>query len=197
MYDEKRNFYVCSFGGCGSWMLCNYLHQFGQVHHIHSRYPPKKLTYVVNVDGTRDKIFGDVVIPHNELIHYYVIYIYRNPIHAIYSRFGNKEHLKNIGCNPTITLDQVIHSNKDIYGIRHFYDNYKEQTRNYKILFVKYEDLFQNIETFNKILKLPNIKELYMIKSETTRDYPAYLQLSSIYKGLLQEMQLNKPFMLL
>lgn len=107
------------------------------------------------------------------------------------------EHLKNIGCNPNLTLTQVIHSKKDLYGIRHFYDNYKEPLRNYKILFVKYEDLFQHIEGFNSILKLPNIKELYMTNNQTVRNYPAYLQLSAIYKSLIAEMQQNKPFMLL
>jgi hypothetical protein len=196
MYDEKRNFYVCSFGGCGSWMLCHYLKNFGHVHHIHSRYPPKILTYAVKVDRCQDKIFGDVVIPPSDFKNYNVIYIYRNPIHAIYSRFQNSEHLKHIGSNPTVTLNHVLRSNQDLYGIRHFYDNYKEPMRNYKILFVKYEDLFHNVETFNKILRIPDIKELYMVKSEQGRDYPAYLQLSSIYKNLLGEMKQNKPFML-
>lgn len=196
MYDDKRNYYVCSFGGSGSWMLCNYLHQFGRVHHIHARYPPKKLTYAVSVEGSRDEIFGDVAIPPGELVNYYVIYIYRNPIHAIYSRFQMPAHLKNIGCNPTLTLEQVVRSNQDLYGLRHFYDNYRVPLRNYKILFVKYEEFFQNIELFNTILKIPFVKELQMVKTETVREYPFYLQLASIYKNLMREMQQNKPFVL-
>ena len=41
-----RIFYVCSYGGCGSTMLSNYLKKFGIVYHIHSINPPDHLTEV-------------------------------------------------------------------------------------------------------------------------------------------------------
>ena len=41
-----RIFYVCSYGGCGSTMLSNYLKNFGIVYHIHSINPPNHLTGV-------------------------------------------------------------------------------------------------------------------------------------------------------
>ena len=40
-----RQFYVCSYGGSGSKMLVKYLENFGKVFHIHSRFPPDKLTH--------------------------------------------------------------------------------------------------------------------------------------------------------
>ena len=43
--NKNKIFYICSYGGSGSTMLANYLSNFGKVFHIHSRYPPKKLTY--------------------------------------------------------------------------------------------------------------------------------------------------------
>ena len=43
-YHNEPKFYVCSYGGCGSTMLCKYLSNFGKVKHIHSRHPPQKLT---------------------------------------------------------------------------------------------------------------------------------------------------------
>lgn len=41
IFDKNQNFYICSYGGCGSTVLFNYLSHFGNVYHIHDRYPPK------------------------------------------------------------------------------------------------------------------------------------------------------------
>ena len=46
-----KTFYVCSYGGCGSKMLCNALQNYGHVKHVHSRYPPDKLQYIGNEKG--------------------------------------------------------------------------------------------------------------------------------------------------
>lgn len=40
IFDKNKVFYVCSSGGCGSTILFNYLKNFGNVYHIHDRYPP-------------------------------------------------------------------------------------------------------------------------------------------------------------
>ncbi len=39
-------FYVCSWGGCGSKLLCRYLKNFDKAIHIHDPYPPNKLEYI-------------------------------------------------------------------------------------------------------------------------------------------------------
>ena len=39
-------FYVCSWGGCGSKLLCRYLNNFGKAIHIHDPNPPEKLEYI-------------------------------------------------------------------------------------------------------------------------------------------------------
>ena len=197
MFNDKRHYYVCSFGGCGSWMLCNYLNQFGHIYHIHTRYPPSKLTYAVPSDDSSDYCFGDVPIPNNELPNYYVIYIYRNPVAAIKSRFQAPEHLRHIGCNPGITVKQVLYSNRDLYALSHFYNNYSTPKQNYKILFVRYESFFENISMFNKILRIPDIKELYITKKETSRNSNNQPQLERIYSDLIKRMERNPPFMLL
>ena len=44
--NNKKVFYVCSYGGCGSKMLCEYLAHFGTIKHVHSRNPPNKLTQI-------------------------------------------------------------------------------------------------------------------------------------------------------
>ena len=47
MHNKKnRIFYVCSYGGSGSKILCNYLNNFGKSYHIHSKSPPQQLTHI-------------------------------------------------------------------------------------------------------------------------------------------------------
>jgi len=41
--SKRKKFYVCSYGGCGSWMLCHALKKYGKPIHMHSRNPPDKL----------------------------------------------------------------------------------------------------------------------------------------------------------
>ena len=48
---NKKIFYVCSFGGSGSKMLCSALKVYGKVKHIHSRNPPNNLEYIGNEKG--------------------------------------------------------------------------------------------------------------------------------------------------
>jgi hypothetical protein len=198
--NTNKIFYICSYGGSGSYMLANYLSNFGKVFHIHSRYPPKKLTYTGCTNATTycyKEWFNDVQIADCNLHKYIVIYIYRNPIHAIYSRFENKTgtnpHLSHIQCNPNIKLQDVIDSKKDLYGIKEFFNNYtKKENRNYEIYCVKYEDFWDNIETFNKTLEIQDIKHLYPIKHETNRPYKHLHELNKIYSSLICKMNSMK-----
>lgn len=42
-----KTFYVCSYGGCGSTMLCDSLNKYGKTVHIHSPKPPDNLEYIL------------------------------------------------------------------------------------------------------------------------------------------------------
>ena len=88
-------------------MLTNYLSNFGNVEHIHDRNPPENLKYVgsKNTDTPVYKEwFNNVEVPNDELRNITVIFIYRDPIDVIYSRFirGNSEpntqHMTNVMC---------------------------------------------------------------------------------------------------
>ena len=185
-----KHFIVCSYGGSGSKMLCNYLKKFGRVYHVHTRNPPDKLTYVGK--ETYNEWFSKYEIPISELKNYHVIYIYKNPIKAVYSRFGS-EHLKHIECNCDfdITQDQVADSGEDFYGIEEFFNNYTtpNKERNYKIYCVKYEDFFQNVAKFNEVLGLPDQPKLYPKEIVTKRNYSRYDDFYKIYKGLIERME--------
>jgi hypothetical protein len=188
-FNPNLHFYVCSYGGSGSFMLSYYLGNFGNVYHIHSRNPPNKLTMVEN------EWFNDIEIKEENIKSYKVIYIYRNPINAIFSRFLRKEHPKHIQCeNIDVKLPDVIKEEKDLYGIEEFFNNYTvKKERNYKIISVKYELFFNRIPEFNKILEIPNVEELYPKRIETKRMIYFSSSLYKIYKDLIDIMK-NKEF---
>lgn len=186
-------FYVCSYGGCGSKMLCSYLSRFGTVHHVHSRNPPQRLTGVgVNV---YDEWFNNIEVPEGEILRYKVIYIYRNPVKSILSRFELPGHLEHIQCPNKVTLEDVLREGKDLYGIEEFFENYTSKAgRNYNVYCVKYEDLFENMREFNEVLGLPNDEALYPVRRETEKQgvEDVVVRLTEIYSDLIEKMGRRK-----
>ena len=193
--NQNKVFYVCSYGGCGSKMLCHYLSNFGTVKHVHSKNPPTELTHI-GLNAKWHEWFSKNPIPTSDLHNYYVIYIYRDPVKAIQSRFGQAEHLSHIQVDPSITLQQVVDSKQDLYGIENFFDNYtKSAQRNYKIYCVKYEDLFNNMDKFNKVLNINCAdKSIYPVEKITKRpEFKEEQALEQIYAKLKQKMS-EMPF---
>jgi len=205
--DSRKNFYVCSYGGSGSTLLYRYLNKFGTAHHIHSKNPPLKLEKVTG------EHFNGIQIDESELKNYTVIFIYKNPIKAIFSRYAivdknnnflsykppnylpYKPHLKNVECDrDDISLNDCISENKDLYKLEEFFDKYTtpDKNRNYKILCIKYEDLWQNIEYLNYTLGIPTIKDSFPKKRETVRKNTIPEKLNEIYKPLIQKMEKMK-----
>lgn len=186
-----KNFYVCSYGGSGSKMLCAALARYGKVKHIHSKQPPNKLEYIGDEKGGKPEWhewFNGIVIPEDEVKDYSVIFIYRNPSFAIPSRFYCKQHLKHIQCDNSIKLDDVLSSCEDLYKLREFYDNYMKpnKNRNYKIYCVKYEDIFDKQDELSRVLE---VGKLYMVNQSTRKDSNEILD--KIYSDLIEEMNNN------
>jgi hypothetical protein len=203
-FNKNMNYYICSSGGCGSTILSNYLSKFGNVYHIHDRYPPEKLCYIGKVNTDEDiykEWFNKTEIPEDKLHLYKVIFIYRNPIQVIFSRCvkpngPHVEHLQHIKCDNDgmIGLGDIINTGKDLYGLEEFFDNYTIPTnRNYKIYAIKYELFFSNITLFNKVLDIPDIKSLYPIKSERNKHLSYLNELNVIYHKLIMKMN-SMPF---
>lgn len=203
-FNKNMNYYICGSGGCGSTILSKYLSNFGNVYHIHDRYPPEKLCYVGTENTSEDvyrEWFNTTEIPHDKLDSYKVIFIYRNPIHVIFSRCINPggphvEHLRHIKCknDGVIGLGDVLNSGVDLYGLEEFFDNYMiPKNRNYKIYAVKYELFFNHISMFNKVLDIPDVKTLYPIKYERNKRITYLKELSEIYYRLLMKMN-SMPF---
>ena len=189
-----KYFYICSFGGCGSHMLKEKLKKYGKVEHIHSRYPPEKLEYIGFNGGGRTYVewFNGIKIPENMLNDIYVIYLYRDPVKCILSRFDTEEHLMHIQTHPKITVNLVTNKMKDLYGLEHFYNNYtsKNEKRNYKIYCVKYEELFDKQNELSSVL---NIGPLNLVKKETKKDTDnnIVVKLEKIYENLNKKMKEN------
>jgi hypothetical protein len=203
IFNKNMNYYVCSFGGCGSTILFKYLSNFGNVYHIHDRFPSDKLKYVGKNNTDEDiysEWFNNVEINESEITKYKVIFIYRNPLKVIYSRYinahgPNKSHLQHIMCdnNGNISLRDVLRTNTDLYKMEEFFDNYtKKKERNYKIHCVKYEQFWDNISLFNKTLDIPDIKQLYPIRHENNKKIYHIDRLYSIYFSLINKMNKMK-----
>jgi len=198
-YNKDMNYYICSSGGCGSTIIFNYLANFGNVYHVHDRYPPKKLQYI-GKENTQEDVYSEwfngVEIPEDKLKNYKIIFIYRHPIQVIFSRFAqtkgpNIPHLQHIKCvnNGNINIFDVIRLKKDLYGIEDFFDNYTiPNDRNYEIYSLKYELFWDNISTFNKIIGIPDIKDLYPVKQERPKTFSFVKELSFIYNSLINKM---------
>jgi len=203
-FNKDINYYICSSGGCGSTILFNYLSLFGNVYHIHDRYPPNKLQYI-GKENTSENIysewFNNVEIPEYKLKNYRVIFIYRHPIQVIFSRLAQKNgpninHLQHIKCdnNGNINFFDVIRSKRDLYKMEEFFDNYITiKERNYNIYAVKYELFWDNISLFNKIIGIPDIKELYPKKQERAKSFTYVNELNYIYSSLINKMN-KMPF---
>ena len=195
-------------------MLTKYLGHFGAAAHIHSRHPPDKLTHpgsapvgqygTGSISETYAEWFSSVEIPDRDLASCKVIFIYKNPIKAIYSRFGTWQHLRHIGCKNfsasheklyDITLEDVVESREDLYGIEEFFENYTTPNprRNYKICCIRYEDFFENVEDFNLALGLPTNPNLFPRKRETSRNQPFKQELEEIYSDLISKMNELPP----
>jgi hypothetical protein len=188
---NKKIFYVCSYGGSGSKMLCSALKKYGKTTHIHSRKPPNNLEYIGNEkDGKAYcEWFNGIVIPEEELKYYYVIYIYRNPSFSISSRFKFPDHLEHVQIDKSIKLKDVLESKKDLYKIREFYDNYTKpnEKRKYKIYCVKYEDIFDKQDELSKLL---GIGKLNMVNKSYRKN--SNKEVDNIYSDLITEMNKNK-----
>lgn len=208
-------FYVCSWGGSGSITLCRYLNQFGKAVHIHDPNPPNKLEYVgfknkrwgwcpIDLPEYEEKYkniynrglewFSGVEIFNNDKNEYFVIYLYRNPVESIKSRFSDPNHLQNIK-SPIVTMKDVCNQKTDLYNLETFYKNYMEKKdKNYKIYAIKFEELFDKIEELDLLLGINQNKQIKFPDKTKRKDRgPEYINdLTNVYQNLIDKMNKNK-----
>lgn len=193
-FKKNTHFYICSFGGCGSWIIAQYLSNFGIVHHVHSRKPP--CPFVTTV---QDEHFTNVRATTTNV----VLYVYRDPVAALQSvqrRFLLSDHLRNIECeNTAVTEKDICESQRDLIGLAEFDSNYStfNRFRSYRIYCVKYEMFFDNLPEFNRTLGLVNYTKLYPVKKEKEHgSFETKKTLEQVYNPLRQSMR-QRPFIFL
>ena len=194
-FKKDRHFYICSFGGCGSWIIAQYLSNFGQVHHIHSRKPPAPYVTTVELEH-----FTSIPHPEQRPQHHYVLYVYRDPVAALTSvqrRFELTDHFRMIECPDTsVTLEDIADSRQDLIGLTEFDANYTRPSsmRKYPIYCVKYELFFSRLPEFNKALGLVDFPKLYPVKKENAEPtQPSKEEIERVYAPLRAAMA-QRPF---
>lgn len=150
--NHSISYYVCSYGGCGSTMICDFLKKYSQeVYHIHDRYPPKDLTTPIWERFGKEKKRGKSI----------VIYLYAYPEHSLlsWSAFGEL-HWKNIMVKkeniPLISSDRnaEIESEQDFIGYEDFFNNYVYGKRNYDTICIDYHRIWDNLPAIFSALEI-------------------------------------------
>jgi hypothetical protein len=146
----SKTFYVCSYGGSGSWLLVNHLKKFGTSHHIHTRKPSNKLCEVDGEHFTNKHV--------DDLTNHHVVFIYSEPEYSIHCNDSFSErHWINIGVDPKIisSREDYVRDGIDKVKYEEFFDNYyKLKERNYDIVFIRFEKMWSNL---NKIEQFLNV----------------------------------------
>ncbi len=169
----ERQFFVCSYGGCASWTIADFLGRYGTVHHIHSRQPPEFLSLPVSRKAL-NRWFGKGTKEHfsrsrrhrlEDTSNCTVIYLYAKPVYSIFSRRAfSRRHLKSIGVTGTnlrklskMSRSEYLDGGVDLIGYEQFFDNYVVAgvNRNYNIVAVNVQKLWESLENFFTDLKLP------------------------------------------
>ena len=166
-------FYVCSYGGCASWTIHRFLKNYGTVYHIHSRFPPKYLTLPVSRkwshrfsnEGVREHFSDNPADRIEVTTAVHVIFLYIKPVYSIYSRRAfSQRHLKSIGVTKknlnilkTLSRQEYMKKNEDLINYEEFFNNYVNETaeRNYDIISVNVEKLWDNLDTFFEYVDIP------------------------------------------
>ncbi|KAJ8600569.1 hypothetical protein CTAYLR_008172 [Chrysophaeum taylorii] len=195
---KPRTYVVVSYGGCGSKMLAGWLSSLGKtkklvsrVYHLHDATPPDLLRELppprAPPSQQRDfrarrfpgggRFRTDTPVVGN-LDDYRVLFIFKDPVEALVSRygFGHCEHLGG-DCGETEAsfpkLDAYAAAGRDRMGLVKFFDAYVEPNprRQYPVLLLNYHKLWDNLPALMRALGLPvDLAGSFPERTETVRN---------------------------
>ncbi len=166
-YPKNIPIIVCSFGGCGSKMLTNWIYQDTlnlnkRAAHLHWRFPA--------LEGNQKQkvvyIFGE---PRNSVVSFFQRKVHKHECHGFAANKNTKPKLglawlrkHIIGLEAEIpkeykdtwTLFDLIDYQLDIFRLEEHFDNWFYRRLNYKIYFVKYEAILKNKALIAKHLQI-------------------------------------------
>ena len=141
-----KHFYICSYGGSGSYLLESFLKKFGETYHIHSRSLPSKITKV-----HREKFTHEIESSNQER---FVIYIYSRPAYSLLSRasYGNL-HWFNIEVPASVMRlipnreerEKYFELKEDLINYEQFWDNYVFHKSSFPVLCLNFHYLWDNL----------------------------------------------------
>tara|TARA_R110001599_G_scaffold21851_1_gene81447 strand:+ start:776 stop:1375 length:600 start_codon:yes stop_codon:yes gene_type:complete len=151
-----KKFYVCSFGGSGSYLIQGFLKDFGSSYHIHTRNPPAKITKIKKEQFTTQEELDDA--------NHFVIFIYSRPDHSLFSRasYGNF-HWQNIGVEQEklklIPSRQerlkYFDMEKDLVDFDEFWSNYVFHKSEFPVLCLNFHHLWENLKSLFDFCEIP------------------------------------------
>ena len=189
---KPRTYIVVSYGGCGSKMLAGWLAQFPRkyakhVYHFHDKRPPDMLRELPPPPrpSTRERDFRARRFPGGgrfrtetkpvaDLDDYRVLYIFKDPVEAMVSRFGYG-HCKHLDgdCGNEASfpkLDVYAEQGVDRMGLLAFFEAYTSPQK-YPIVALNYHKLWQNREAVMSALGLPaSLASTFPERTETVRN---------------------------
>lgn len=194
-----KTFLICSFGGSGSRILGLFIKHANvryrhRVKHVHDRFPPRELTAVEVNHGKSVHSFSSKKVNPKR---YQVVFIFRSPSEAlisVYRRFG-KEHCFNIDGDwerfPD-SIDDYARLGVDLMHYHEYFDAYtKGDGRNYEIICINYNKMWDNLEAVLKALKLPASAIRMFPKKQENKvniSHKTTQKLTEMYKDLSDEI---------
>lgn len=168
-----ERYFVCSYGGCASWIVRRFLQNYGTAYHIHSCRPPEFLTLPVSRKPVH-RLFNYGVKEHfgsarkdriRDTSGCYVIYLFVKPAYSIFSRKAfSQRHLRSIGVERKdlkklrkLSREEYVTGGEDLIDYESFFHNYVMGgiNRNYDIIAVNVHKLWNDLESFFKLTDLP------------------------------------------
>ena len=194
---KARTYVVVSYGGCGSKMLAGWLSglgagHVGRVFHFHDKRPPDDLRRIPDAPrkpsaqrdyrarrfpgGGRFKTDTPVVRGAG-LDDYRVLYIFKDPVEAMVSRFGHG-HCKHLDgdCGEERAfpkLDAYAARGVDRMGLLKFFEAYSapDGDRGFPIVLLNYHKLWNNLDAVMDALGLPRaLGASFPERTETVRN---------------------------
>lgn len=195
--EKPRTYLVVSYGGCGSKMLAGWLSAqrktlVKQVYHLHDSRPPdselremppqkskpsQQRDYRARRFPGGGKFRTDTKVVE-DVDSFRVLFIYKDPVEALVSRFGYG-HCVHLGgdCGDSQDtfpkLDAYAKAGIDRMGLVSFFENYatESKSRNFPIVLLNYHKLWDNLPAVMKALGLPKeLAETFPERTETVRN---------------------------
>lgn len=195
---RPRIYIVASYGGCGSKMMAGFLSQLPKAHktyvyHIHDRSPPKLLRQMPKPppptirSGGNDfrsgrfpggSKFKRDTEPVDDLNEYRVVYMYKDPVEALVSRYGwgHCNHIQG-DCGDAEAqwpkLDKYAKKQVDRMRLKDHFNafHHPEEPREFPIVAINYHRLWDNIPAVLTALGLPgSLASTFPPRTETVRN---------------------------